>query len=108
MAPPHIEKEELETFGVGGANPDPKRPLTVQEAGRRGGTATAEKYGHDFYREIGKKGGARRATAADVRSGEMGRLGAEARWGREAESRTYIAQRVTGRAAFPHDEQDSR
>jgi len=35
--------------------------MTVQEAGRkggaRGGKVTARRYGHDFYEEIGHKGG---------------------------------------------------
>lgn len=35
--------------------------MTVQEAGRkggaRGGRVTASKYGHEFYQEIGHKGG---------------------------------------------------
>jgi uncharacterized protein len=31
--------------------------LTVSEAGKKGGTATAGKYGHAFYQEIGHKGG---------------------------------------------------
>ena len=31
--------------------------MTVREAGRKGGETTAERYGHEFYEEIGKKGG---------------------------------------------------
>lgn len=31
--------------------------LSVAEAGRKGGLSTAKKYGHEFYEEIGKKGG---------------------------------------------------
>ncbi len=34
-----------------------KGKMTVGEAGRKGGRATAKKYGHEFYEEIGKKGG---------------------------------------------------
>jgi uncharacterized protein len=34
-----------------------KGDLTVQEAGRRGGTSTKKKYGGDFYKAIGKMGG---------------------------------------------------
>ena len=33
--------------------------MTVREAGRKGGETTAERYGHEFYEEIGKKGGER-------------------------------------------------
>jgi hypothetical protein len=31
--------------------------LTVQEAGRKGGRAVRDKYGPNFYRDIGHKGG---------------------------------------------------
>jgi len=34
--------------------------LTVQEAGRRGGRATLENQGAEFFKRIGKKGGQRR------------------------------------------------
>lgn len=33
--------------------------ISVQEAGRRGGTATLENQGPDFFKRIGKKGGKR-------------------------------------------------
>lgn len=33
--------------------------LTVREAGRRGGQATAERHGAAFYERIGRKGGQR-------------------------------------------------
>ena len=36
---------------------EPKREMTVREAGRLGGQAVKEKYGPEFYVEIGKKGG---------------------------------------------------
>lgn len=44
-----------------------KGKMTVQEAGRkggklggpRGGQVTKKRYGHDFYEEIGRKGGAK-------------------------------------------------
>lgn len=32
-------------------------PITVREAGRKGGMRTAETHGHDFYQNIGRKGG---------------------------------------------------
>lgn len=38
---------------------EPSRPLTVREAGRKGGTMTAKRYGHNHYCTIGKKGGQR-------------------------------------------------
>lgn len=34
-----------------------KGGMTVQEAGRKGGNTVKEKYGPEFYSEIGKKGG---------------------------------------------------
>jgi len=34
-----------------------KGTMTVSEAGRKGGQATSRKYGHEFYEEIGHKGG---------------------------------------------------
>jgi general stress protein YciG len=34
-----------------------ENPMTVKDAGRKGGMRTAETHGHDFYQEIGKKGG---------------------------------------------------
>ena len=34
-----------------------KGDMTVSEAGRRGGEKTAETHGHEFYEEIGHKGG---------------------------------------------------
>ena len=34
-----------------------KGKMTVVEAGRKGGEATSEEHGEEFYREIGEKGG---------------------------------------------------
>jgi len=34
-----------------------KGQVSVQEAGRRGGETTSERYGSPFYHEIGHKGG---------------------------------------------------
>ena len=34
-----------------------KEGITVAEAGRRGGTATRDRHGAEFYRQIGAKGG---------------------------------------------------
>jgi len=31
--------------------------MTVQEAGRKGGETTSRTHGHEFYEEIGHKGG---------------------------------------------------
>lgn len=48
-------------------NDDNKKPqkqsgsMTVGEAGRKGGEKTAQKYGPDFFRRIGRKGGEARS-----------------------------------------------
>ena len=34
-----------------------KGQMSVQEAGRKGGTKTRESHGHDFYQKIGRMGG---------------------------------------------------
>ena len=36
-----------------------KGKMTVGEAGHKGGSTTARKYGHEFYEKIGRKGGQR-------------------------------------------------
>ncbi len=38
-------------------NQEDEGTMTVQEAGRKGGEATARTHGHEFYEEIGHKGG---------------------------------------------------
>jgi len=36
-----------------------KGAMTVQEAGRKGGTRTSQTHGREFYQQIGQKGGQR-------------------------------------------------
>ncbi len=36
-----------------------KGSMTVGEAGRKGGKKTSETHGHEFYQEIGHKGGSK-------------------------------------------------
>ena len=58
--------------------PREQPPMTMQEAGRKGGQRVSEKYGHTFFTDIGKKGG--RALAAKRDStyfAEIGRKGGE-------------------------------
>lgn len=51
--------------------PEPKRSLTVSEAGQKGGKKTHALYGKEFYEGIGRKGGARvRELIAAGRAGE--------------------------------------
>ncbi len=38
-----------------------KEPMTVQEAGRKGGQATLQRYGRAHYQKAGRIGGKRRA-----------------------------------------------
>ena len=56
------------------------RPMTIEEAARKGGNTTKERYGPDFYSRIGRKGGQRVAKerGPDFYS-EIGRKGGEAR-----------------------------
>jgi len=56
--------------------PTEKQPLTVQEAGRRGGLATAKNHGKSFYQEIGHKGGAKVAELIK-RGKEASKVGSE-------------------------------
>ena len=39
------------------SNQNRERKLTREEAGQRGGQATARKHGPEFYAEIGRRGG---------------------------------------------------
>ena len=57
-----------------------KRPMTLAEAGRKGGEKVKKERGPDFYAEIGRKGG--RRVAQDHGPSfyaEIGRKGGEAR-----------------------------
>lgn len=54
--------------------------MTVNEVGRRGGQATKAKYGSDFFRKIGRKGGRamrKRAFGTDFYK-ELGKKGGSA------------------------------
>ena len=59
---------------------EPKRPMTLSEAGRKGGEKVKRERGPDFYAEIGRKGG-RRVSQDHGPSfySEIGRKGGEAR-----------------------------
>jgi uncharacterized protein len=60
--------------------PEPKRPMTLSEAGRKGGEKVKRERGPDFYAEIGRKGG--RRVAQDHGPSfysEIGKKGGEAR-----------------------------
>jgi general stress protein YciG len=48
-----------EKDGAGRSEPEgePRRGMTVSEAGRKGGITVRDERGHAFYEEIGRKGG---------------------------------------------------
>jgi len=57
-----------------------ERPMTIEEAARKGGNTTKERYGPDFYSRIGRKGGQRVAKERGPEFySEIGRKGGEAR-----------------------------
>lgn len=60
--------------------PPVKRPMTLAEAGRRGGEKVKKERGIGFYAEIGRKGGRRVAESHGPEFyAEIGRKGGEAR-----------------------------
>lgn len=80
-----------------------KRPMTIEEAARKGGNTTKQRYGPDFYSRIGRKGGQRvaRERGPEFYS-EIGRKGGEAR---VAQSRRLEHQREP-EAAKTEDEEE--
>jgi general stress protein YciG len=57
------------------------RPMTVSEAGAKGGKKTAEKHGSKHYQEIARKGGQKaREILGREHYVNAGRKGAAARW----------------------------
>lgn len=72
--------------------------MTVAEAGRKGGKTTAERYGHEFYQNIGRTGGMKGGNTTKGRYGaefyrEIGTKGG--RRVRELIEEGKRAQRVT-------------
>jgi len=55
-----------------------KGEMTVEEAGRRGGEATAKTHGHELYEEIGHKGGEKGGRKGGQRVKELIEEGKEA------------------------------
>jgi general stress protein YciG len=55
-----------------------KGDMTVEEAGRKGGEATARTHGHEFYEEIGHKGGEKGGRRGGQRVKELIEEGKEA------------------------------
>ena len=53
-----------------------KKPITVS-AGKRGGTKTASTHQHEFYQEIGRKGGSERAKQREGSKEAEGKISIE-------------------------------
>jgi general stress protein YciG len=58
---------------------DDKPPITVKEAGARGGRRRADQIGPDGFRELGRKGGTETAKRGADFYRRIGRLGGNAR-----------------------------
>ena len=85
---PIPEDNRVDEKNAAGAAPDEgtqneaeaERPMTIEEAARKGGNTTKERYGPDFYSRIGRKGGQRVAKERGPEFySEIGRKGGEAR-----------------------------
>jgi general stress protein YciG len=57
------------------ASKDLNKPITVQEAGRRGGQATLQNQGRNYFQKIGRKGGKRTAELYQELLREFGKKG---------------------------------
>lgn len=86
-----VQSEHERPEAQAGSEEDRARPMTIEEAARKGGNTTKERYGPDFYSRIGRKGGQRvaRERGPEFYS-EIGRKGGEAR---VAQSRKLEQQR---------------
>jgi general stress protein YciG len=58
---------------------DSSKPVTVQEAGRRGGQATLQTQGKEHFQKIGRKGGKRTAELYRELLSEFGKKGGRPR-----------------------------
>jgi general stress protein YciG len=61
------------------ASKDLNKPITVQEAGRRGGQATLQNQGRNYFQKIGRKGGKRTAELYQELLREFGKKGGRPR-----------------------------
>ena len=59
--------------------PANNEPITVAEAGRRGGNATLKNQGPDFFKSIGRRGGKQTAKLYGHLFSEYGKLGGRPR-----------------------------
>ena len=76
--------------------------MTVGEAGRRGGAATAQARGREFYKEIGRKGGeARRGKLGSEGYRELGRKGGAATSQKRAPNRE--SEHLSGMSPAPQE-----
>jgi len=68
-----------EKFSNSEAEGTQSRPLSVREAGARGGTVTRERYGRAFYQRIGATGGRRTAELYGALLSHFGKRGGRPR-----------------------------
>lgn len=74
------EEKTQKAEGGEGEEAEASRPMTIEEAARKGGNTTKQRYGPDFYSRIGRKGGQRVAKERGPEFySEIGRKGGEAR-----------------------------
>lgn len=69
-----------------GVEQDEAKPRCPHMMGRRGGVITRERYGKEFYRKMGKKGGAeiaKRGSGHFQRIGKLGGAAVRAKMGEE-------------------------
>lgn len=85
-----------------------KRPMTLAEAGRKGGEKVKRERGLDFYAEIGRKGGRRVAQDhGPAFYSEIGRKGGEARRSEHDET-PPIGRPYSPPRDVDHEEDDDR
>ena len=61
------------------ASEDSSKPMTVQEAGRRGGQATFQNHGVGHFKKIGRRGGKRTAELYRELLSDFGKRGGRPR-----------------------------
>jgi general stress protein YciG len=69
----------IETKNPNDCPNDALTEISVREAGRRGGQATLENQGRDFFSRIGKKGGERTAQLYHELLSDFGKMGGRPR-----------------------------
>jgi len=91
IAEAHRGSQEHDKRGGFAADPE-----LARSAGQKGGSATSVKYGPDFYRDIGKKGGDIVAQRGPEFFAEVGRKGGMKRSENAARKRMAAGQESSG------------